>query len=275
MTDQTHYDQVKASADWLQERLPEHPEVALILGSGLGALCEDFDEPLGFDYADVPGFPESAVVGHEGRLVFGYLSGKPVLAMQGRVHYYEGWSLRELTFPVRVFGVMEIEKLLVTNSAGGSNPDYEPGDLMVITDHLNLTGVNPLRGENDERFGPRFPDMSYAYDPEVRKTILDAADALGYEVKQGVYAGMSGPSYETPAEIKMVQVLGGDAVGMSTVPEVVVANHMGIKIGGISCITNYAAGISDAKLDHSEVKEVASRVRDKFCSLVEKTVELL
>ncbi len=269
------YDRVQSTVQWLEDRIPTVPEVALILGSGLGALCEQFDEAISMDYREVPGFPVSAVEGHAGKLVYGKLADKPVIAMQGRVHYYEGWSLEELTFPVRVFGLMGIETLLVTNSAGGSNPEYVPGDLMAITDHLNLTGVNPLRGANDERFGPRFPDMSYAYDPEVRQTILDAAEALGYELKQGVYAGMAGPSYETPAEIRMVQTLGGDAVGMSTVPEVIIANHGGMNVGGISCITNLAAGLGAEKLDHAEVKEVAARVREKFTSLVCKTVELL
>lgn len=269
------YDQAKASAQWIQERIPETPEIALILGSGLGGLCDDFDDAVALDYSDVPGFAESAVEGHEGRLVYGKLAGKPVLAMQGRVHYYEGWSLTELTFPVRVFGLMGIDNLLVTNSAGGANPDYVPGDLMVITDHLNLTGVNPLRGANENRFGPRFPDMSYAYDPQIRETILGAASELGYELKQGVYAGMAGPSYETPAEIRMIHTLGGDAVGMSTVPEVIVANHMGINVGGISCITNLAAGLGTERLDHEEVKEVAAMVREKFSALVCKVVEMM
>jgi purine-nucleoside phosphorylase len=274
-TTQDLYDQAQASADWINERIPTTPAIAMILGSGLGALCDDFEESISLDYSDVPGFPESAVEGHEGKLVFGKLAGKTVIAMQGRVHYYEGWALEELTSPVRIFGLMGIETLLVTNSAGGANPDYEPGDLMLITDHLNLTGVNPLRGANDDRFGPRFPDMSYAYDPQIREMILAAASELGYELQQGVYAGMAGPSYETPAEIRMIQTLGGDAVGMSTVPEVIVANHMGMKVGGISCITNLAAGLGTERLDHAEVKEVAARVREKFTSLVRKAVELL
>lgn len=275
MTDTTLYDKASTTVAWLEERLPDVPEIALILGSGLGGLCDEFEDATSFDYHDVPGFPVSAVEGHAGKLVYGKLAGKSVLAMQGRVHYYEGWTLEEVTFPVRVFGLLGIDKLLVTNSAGGSNPEYVPGDLMVITDHLNLTGVNPLRGDNDERFGPRFPDMSYAYAPEVRETILQAANELGFELQQGVYAGMAGPSYETPAEIRMVQTLGGDAVGMSTVPEVIVANHGGMTVGGISCITNLAAGLGSERLDHAEVKEVAARVREKFTELVRKTVELL
>ncbi|MFW5968847.1 MAG: purine-nucleoside phosphorylase, partial [Persicimonas sp.] len=268
MSQQTLYEEVKESADWILEQIPESPEIALILGSGLGGLCDDFDDAVALDYSDVPGFPESAVEGHAGRLVYGTLADRPVIAMQGRVHYYEGWSLERLTFPVRVFGLIDVDTLLVTNSAGGANPEYRPGDLMVITDHLNLMGANPLHGENDDRFGPRFPDMSYAYDPQVRETILEAADELDMSLRQGVYAANAGPTYETPAEVRMVQTIGGDAVGMSTVPEVIVANQSGMNVGGISCITNMAAGLTAERLDHSEVEETATRVREKFSALV-------
>lgn len=269
------YDQVKGSVDWLRERIPGVPEVAMILGSGLGALCDEFEDSISLDYSEIPGFSESGVEGHAGKLVYGRLSGKNVIAMQGRVHYYEGWSLDEVTFPVRVFAIWGIKRLLVTNSAGGANPDYTPGELMVITDHLNLTGVHPLRGANDARFGTRFPDMSYAYDPAFREAILSAGQSLGLSLRSGVYAGMSGPSYETPAEIRMIQTLGGDAVGMSTVPEVIVANHGGMQVGGISCITNLAAGLGTERLNHEEVKETADRVRAEFSALVRKTVEIL
>lgn len=269
------YEQVQGTVKWLQERIPGVPEVAMILGSGLGALCDEFEDAISLDYSDIPGFSESAVEGHEGKLVYGRLSGKNVIAMQGRVHYYEGWTLDEVTFPVRTFALWGIKRLLVTNSAGGANPDYTPGELMVISDHLNLTGVHPLRGPNDDRFGTRFPDMSYAYDPEFRETILKAGETLGISLRTGVYAGMSGPSYETPAEIRMIQTLGGDAVGMSTVPEVIIANHGGMQVGGISCITNLAAGLGTERLNHEEVKETADRVRAEFTSLVRKTVEIL
>jgi len=269
------YDQVKGTVDWLQERIPGVPEVAMILGSGLGALCEEFEDSISLDYSQIPGFSESGVEGHAGKLVYGRLSGKNVIAMQGRVHYYEGWTLDEVTFPVRTFALWGIKRLLVTNSAGGANPDYTPGELMVITDHLNLTGVHPLRGANDARFGTRFPDMSYAYDPAFREAILRAGKSLGISLRAGVYAGMSGPSYETPAEIRMIQTLGGDAVGMSTVPEVIVANHGGMQVGGISCITNLAAGLGTERLNHEEVKETADRVRAEFSALVRKTVEIL
>jgi len=269
------YDQVKGTVEWLQERIPGVPEVAMILGSGLGALVDEFEDAISLDYSQIPGFSESAVQGHAGKLVYGRLSGKNVIAMAGRVHYYEGWTLDEVTFPVRTFALWGIKRLLVTNSAGGANPEYTPGELMVISDHLNLTGVHPLRGENDERFGTRFPDMSYAYDPEFRAVILKAGEELGLSLRTGVYAGMSGPSYETPAEIRMIQTLGGDAVGMSTVPEVIVANHGGMQVGGISCITNLAAGLGTERLNHDEVKETADRVRGEFTSLVRKTIEIL
>ncbi|MGM0558486.1 MAG: purine-nucleoside phosphorylase [Myxococcota bacterium] len=277
MTDEkdAYFDSITESADWLAERADIQPEIAMILGSGLGALAEELEDAQAFDYHDIPGFPVSAVEGHAGELVFGRLSGKDVVVMSGRVHYYEGWTMKEVCFPTRVFAMMGIETLLVTNSAGGSNPDFVPGDLMLITDHLNLTGENPLRGENDERLGPRFPDMTEAYTGEVRQTILRAATDLSLDIRQGVYAGMAGPTYETPAEIRMVQTIGGDAVGMSTVPEVIAANHSGMRVGGVSCITNFAAGLGEDKLDHAEVKEVATRVREKFSSLVRKTVELL
>jgi purine-nucleoside phosphorylase len=271
----TYFESINDSAGWLSERADIQPDIAMILGSGLGALAEELEDRQAFDYHDIPGFPVSAVEGHAGELVFGRLSGKDVVVMSGRVHYYEGWTMKEVCFPTRVFAMMGIRTLFVTNSAGGANPDFVPGDLMLITDHLNLTGDNPLRGENDDRLGPRFPDMTEAYTGEVRQTILRAATELSLDIRQGVYAGMAGPTYETPAEIRMVQTIGGDAVGMSTVPEVIAANHSGMRVGGVSCITNLAAGLGQEKLDHAEVKEVAARVREKFSSLVRKSVELL
>lgn len=275
MSQTTLYDRARETADWLNERAREKPVVALILGSGLGDLADTLDDRVSLPYQDVPHFPVSGVEGHAGNMVFGEFSGRYVCIMQGRVHYYEGWSDDEVTFPVRVLGLMGIERLLITNSAGGINPDFQPGDLMLITDHLNLTGYNPLHGENDDRFGPRFPDMSDAYDREMRETIIRAAREINIPLKSGVYAGMEGPSYETPAEIRMIKTIGGDAVGMSTVPETIVANHMGLKVGGISCISNLAAGISKRKLSHAEVKATANTVRETFSSLVHKTVELI
>jgi purine-nucleoside phosphorylase len=267
----TLFDDVSETTDFLEERIDETPEIAMILGSGLGALADELDEPTALPYSEIPHFPVSAVEGHAGELVFGELEGTPVVVMSGRVHYYEGWDLDEVTFPVRTFGLMGIEQMIVTNSAGGANPDFTPGDLMLITDQINLTGVNPLRGENDERFGPRFPDMSDAYAERLRAKAEQAADELGIDLQHGYYAGLSGPTYETPAEIEMIQTLGGDAVGMSTVPEVIVANHMGMDCLGISCITNLAAGLQES-LDHEEVKETAGKARQKFASLVRTTV---
>ncbi|MFB6350577.1 MAG: purine-nucleoside phosphorylase, partial [Bradymonadaceae bacterium] len=243
-------------------------------GSGLGALADEIEDAESFDYDRIPHFPVSAVEGHAGELVFGTLEGKRVAAMSGRVHYYEGWSLDQVTFPVRAFGQMGADQLLVTNSAGGANPDFSPGDLMLITDHINITGVNPLRGDNDPRFGPRFPDMSDAYTERLREVAEATAEELEIDLRQGVYTGVAGPSYETPAEINMIQTIGGDAVGMSTVPEVIVANHMDLDVLGISCITNMAAGLQET-LDHDEVKEVAARVRSKFTTLVRQTLSRL
>lgn len=266
------YERARGSADWLEQRTETSPDVAMILGSGLGALAEEVERPQSFAYGDIPHFPVSAVESHAGELVVGELEGVDVAIMSGRVHYYEGWSMKEVTFPVRTFGVLGMEKLVVTNSAGGANPAFSPGDLMLITDHLNLTGATPLRGANDERLGPRFPDLSDTYSPELRELASEAAGDLDIDLRRGVYAGMAGPAYETPAEIKMIQAIGGDAVGMSTVPEVLAAAHMGMEILGISCITNMAAGLQES-LDHDEVKEVASRVRDKFIGLVRATLQ--
>lgn len=268
------YKKINEAVEFLKQFVSEAPEIAMILGSGLGALGDELKNATKISYSKIPNFPTSAVEGHAGNLVFGELAGKKVVVMQGRVHAYEGWTSNELTFPVRVFSEMGIQKLIVTNAAGGISTDFKPGDLMLITDHLNLTGQNPLVGENDSRFGPRFPDMSEAYCRKGRQAIIDAARKLNIPLKAGVYAGMLGPSYETPAEIRMIATLGGDVVGMSTVPEVIVANHMGMQVSGISCVSNLAAGISSTKLSHEEVKETAQLVRETFIQLVTKTVEI-
>ncbi len=275
MTASPLYDRALETANWLKERAAGEPTVGLILGSGLGELADSLRDGVRIPYAEVPHFPVSNVEGHAGNLVMGTFSGKYVVFMQGRVHYYEGWTPEEVTFGVRVLHLMGIDKVIITNSAGGINPDFKAGDLMLITDHINLTGYVPLRGENDERFGPRFPDMSHAYDPWMRDRIIEAAREMNIPLKSGVYAGFAGPCYETPAEIRMTGIMGGDAVGMSTVPEAIVANHMGMKVGGISCISNLAAGIAQHKLSHGEVKATANLVRETFGSLISKTVELL
>ena len=266
------YDRASETADILRQSTDIRPRVAMILGSGLGALADELEDANSIDYSELPGYPVSGVEGHAGELVFGRLEGVEVVVMCGRAHYYEGWTMEEVTFPVRTFSLLGVDHLVVTNSAGAANPDYVPGDLMIIRDHLNLTGDNPLRGPNEEQFGPRFPDMSDPYDSDLRQLIRDVAHDRGIDVKEGVYAGMAGPTYETRAEVTMVRNIGGDAVGMSTVPEVIVANHCGMKVAGISCITNMAAGLSADKLSHDEVKETADRVRSIFVGLVRNFV---
>lgn len=244
------------------------PLVGVILGSGLGAFADGFEQPVAIPYSALPDFPQSSVPGHAGRLVLGQRHGVSLVAMQGRVHFYEGYQPWQVGFPTRVLCRLGIKALVVTNAAGGINLGYRPGDLMAMTDHLNLAGYNPLVGPNDERLGPRFPDMSRAYDPGLLEVLRRAAKAERVALKEGVYASLSGPSYETPAEIRMLRTLGADAVGMSTVPEVIVASHMGVKVAGVSCITNLAAGLGTEKLSHDEVAQTANLVKDVFTRLL-------
>lgn len=253
---------------YLRQKVSINPKVGLILGSGLGQLAEEISSPQIVSYSELPHFPVSTVEGHKGQLVVGELAGKQVVTMQGRFHYYEGYSLEEVTYPVRVMKQMGVETLIVTNAAGGVNRQFRAGDLMLITDHINLIGANPLRGPNADRLGPRFPDMSEAYNKELRQQCLAVAREEGIQLRQGVYAGLSGPSYETPAEIKFLHIIGADAVGMSTVPEVIVANHSNMRVLGISCITNMAAGVLPQKLSHHEVMETAERVKATFTRLI-------
>lgn len=262
------YSRVEAAAAHLRDAFGEAPAVAAVLGSGLSRFADRLGDATTIRYPDVPGWPASSVVGHRGALVVGELGGKRVAAMAGRVHMYEGYGPEVVVFGVRTLRLWGVETLIVTNAAGGIAPHLKPGDLMLITDHLNLQARSPLVGANDERFGPRFPDMTDAYDPGLREVALAAARGKGIELKEGVYAGLLGPSYETPAEVRMIRTLGGDAVGMSTVPEVIAARHMGMHVVGISCISNLAAGISDQPLDHAEVTETADRVREQFESLL-------
>ncbi|HEX2271366.1 MAG TPA: purine-nucleoside phosphorylase, partial [Pyrinomonadaceae bacterium] len=243
------YERAEHAARTVRVRLTVEPRIAIVLGSGLGAFADDFEEAVRIPYEEIPGFPRSTVGGHTGRLVAGKVDGVPLLAMQGRVHYYEGYSLEEVTFPVRTFKLLDIKTLVLTNASGGINVQLTQGGLMVITDHLNLMGDNPLRGPNDERFGPRFPDMSAVYSPALQELVVEEAKAIGVEVRRGIYGGLSGPSYETPAEIHLLRTLGADAVGMSTVPEAIVARQMNMEVLGISCITNMAAGIGDEPID--------------------------
>ena len=265
----------KKAAEFIEKRLAQKASIALILGSGLGALADNLDSPVYIDYSDVPGFPKSTVAGHNGRLVCGKLNGVNILAMQGRFHYYEGYDMRTITFPVRVMKLLGTKKLIVTNAAGGVNKAFGPGDLMLISDHIKLVADTPLRGQNDDSFGPRFNDMSEAYSKELIRTAKAASAELGIKLQSGTYMFMPGPSYETPAEINAARVLGADAVGMSTVPEVITANHCGIKVLGISCITNMAAGILDQPLDHSEVMITAEKARENFISLISLIVKII
>lgn len=246
------------------------PKLGIILGSGLGGFADSLERAVVIPYAELPDFPQSSVLGHAGRLVLGYLGSVPVVAMQGRVHFYEGYAPWQVGFPARVLCALGIKALTVTNAAGGINLKFAAGDLMAMTDHLNLSGYNALVGPNDETLGPRFPDMSHAYDPKLLEVLRAAAKAEKVALQEGVYVCLSGPTYETPAEIRMLRTLGGDAVGMSTVPEVMVAAHMGVKVAGISCITNLAAGISPHKLSHDEVSETANRVKDVFTRLLRR-----
>ncbi len=257
---------------WVHGKTDLEPAAGVVLGSGLGDFAGRLSRPVTIAYEEIPYFPVSRVPGHPGRLVVGEVDGEagpvPVVAMEGRVHGYEGWSPEDVAFGARVLCTLGIRALLVTNAAGGVNPSFAPGDLVRITDHLNLSGQNPLAGENDERLGPRFPDLSDAYDPRLGAVLDATAEALGVSLRTGVYACMPGPSYETPAEVRMLRALGADLVGMSTVPEVIAARHMGVPVAGISVVTNYGAGLARRPLSHEEVAETAGRVRDRLAPLV-------
>ncbi|WP_297436556.1 purine-nucleoside phosphorylase [uncultured Clostridium sp.] len=266
---------IKVAADYILEKSNYKPELALILGSGLGAIADTIEDAEYYNYSEIPGFPVSTVEGHAGRLVIGKLEGKVVVAMQGRFHYYEGYNMQEVTFPVRVMKLIGCEKLIVTNAAGAVNANYTPGDLMIITDHINFAGANPLIGRNLNEFGTRFPDMSDAYDKALRSKVKKIASDLGMELREGVYAMFSGPTYETPAEIRMARTFGADAVGMSTVPEVIIAKHSGLQVVGISCMTNMAAGILDQPLNHEEVMETSEKVRANFIKLMQNIIKNL
>ena len=269
------YNQIQNAASFINDKLKQQPKIGLILGSGLGVLADDIENPVKIPYNEIPGFPVSTVEGHAGQLVCGQLSGVEVIAMQGRFHFYEGYSMDKVTFPVRVMKELGIEKLIVTNAAGGVNESFEPGDLVIITDHINNMGTNPLIGPNDSRFGVRFPDMSEAYSKKLRAVAKEVADKNNLHVKEGVYFGNPGPVYETPAEVRMIRTMGGDAVGMSTVPEVMVARHSGLEVLGISCISNMAAGILDQPLSHDEVIETSEKVKSSFLLLVNEIVKTL
>jgi len=265
---------LKKASDFINSKLDFKPDLGMVLGSGLGVLGDEVENPIIIKYDEIPGFPKSTVEGHAGQLVAGTLEGKKVLVMQGRFHYYEGYSYETVVFPVRVMKLLGIDKFLVTNAAGGINRDFSAGALMLISDHIHFDMDSPLRGQNIGEFGPRFPDMSDAYKKSLRIMAKEAGKSLNIPLHEGVYAFMGGPSYETPAEVRMAGILGADAVGMSTVPEVIVAAHAGMDILGITCVTNMAAGILDQPLNHAEVVEVAARVRDDFIALVRKILTM-
>jgi purine-nucleoside phosphorylase len=266
------YDRAKEAADAVRARIGIVPETAIVLGSGLGDFANTLENSVAMPYESLPHWPASRVVGHEGKLVVGRAAGRPIAALAGRCHVYEGHDLRTVTFAVRALGLLGIRTLILTNAAGGVNTGFAQGALMVIDDHINLTGGNPLVGPNDDRFGPRFPDMTQVYSARLRGLADAAAAALGITLSHGVYAALVGPSYETPAEIRYLRTIGADAVGMSTVPEAIVARHMDIDVLGISCITNMAAGVLPRPLDHAEVMETARRVRGQFIGLLEGIV---
>lgn len=256
------------AAKFIQGKSRLRPTIAVVLGSGLGAFAEELTDAVQISYRRIPHFPQSTAIGHAGRLVIGESGAVPIVAMQGRVHYYEGYSLKDVIFPMRVLNRLGIHAVILTNAAGGINLSFEQGTLVVIRDHINLQGTNPLSGPNDERFGTRFPDMTEAYWKPYRTAALEEAGRLGIAMHEGVYAAMPGPSYETPAEIRYLRTIGADLVGMSTVPEVIAARHMGMRVLGISCVTNMAAGILDKPIHHEEVLRTGERVKRQFVALL-------
>jgi purine-nucleoside phosphorylase len=268
-------DAINEAVAFIRSKSTLQPEVGLILGSGLGHVVDAVDAEVAIPYGDIPGARASTVLGHQGKLILGRARGAAVAVMQGRVHFYEGYEMDEVMFLTRVLGRLGIRQLVVTNAAGGVNTSYTPGDLMLISDHINLMGVNPLRGKNLDDLGVRFPDMSDAYAEDLREVAKEVAKSQGLPLQEGVYLGLSGPTYETPAEIRAFRILGADAVGMSTVPEVIAASHMQIPVLGISCITNMAAGILKQKLTHQEVMDTTTRVQGQFTDLVLGILEKL
>ena len=264
---------LQETVDFLDRELGTAPALAMILGSGLGDFVEAINDRQVLSYSDIPSFPMSAVVGHLGQLSYAKWKGVGFCALQGRVHFYEGYPMAEIVFPVRSLALWGVKEFVITNAAGAVNSRLSPGDLMLLSDHINLLGENPLTGENLSHLGPRFPDMTIAYDPVWRTRARQCARQLGFSLREGVYGAVKGPCYETPAEIRMLRILGADAVGMSTVPEVIALNHMSRRVLGISCITNMAAGMRNEKIDHEEVLEVGRRVKRRFAQLLTRLLE--
>jgi purine-nucleoside phosphorylase len=260
------------AAKFILRKTKLRPKIALVLGSGLGAFADEFSNATRIPYAKIPNFPRSTAIGHAGQLVLGQVDGIPVAGMQGRVHLYEGYSPKQVAFPARVFARMGVQAIIVTNAAGGINLGYSEGALVALRDHINLQGVNPLVGPNEDRFGPRFPDMTRAYDPDFRHFVAEEGKKLSLDLHEGVYLALAGPNYETPAEIHAFRTLGADLVGMSTVPEVLAARHSGIRVLGISCVTNMAAGITGKQLTAEEVFETGAKVKTQFISLLKAVI---
>lgn len=263
------------ASDFIEARVPYRPSLAVVLGSGLGAFADALSDAAVIRYEEIPGWPQSTAVGHAGKLVTGLLDGLPVAALSGRVHLYEGYTAQQVVYGVRTLGIMGIESLVLTNAAGGVNPAYRPGQLVLISDHINLTGQNPLTGPNDDSLGVRFPDMSEAYSKRYREIAREAGKEMGLDLAEGVYAALLGPSFETPAEIRYLRTIGADLVGMSTAPETIAANHMEMKVLGISCVTNFAAGVREQKLDHKDVLEVGERVKGSMVELLRRVLPRL
>ena len=279
------FERAVEAADFIKSKYAKPIKTAVVLGSGLGAFAGELTNATTIPYEEIPHFARSTVEGHAGRLVLGELDGRPIACQQGRFHYYEGYSMEDVTFPIRVFGSMDIENVILTNAAGSLSTEMKPGSLMLIGDHINCIGENPLRGPNDNRWGPRFPDMTEVYDRSYQDIVVEAAEAIANErvasgadkqktdfLHRGIYCGLSGPTYETPAEIRMYRLLGADALGMSTVPEAIIARHQGIKVIGISCITNFAAGMTDGEIDHNHVMETGAMVAEVFGELLRRVV---
>jgi purine-nucleoside phosphorylase len=264
-----------SAESFLKSRLTKNPRVAVVLGSGLGAFADTLDTPIAVPYADIPGWPKSTAVGHAGKLIFGDVSGHHVAVLAGRAHLYEGYTAEQSVFGIRTLGRLGIESVILTNAAGGINPKFGAGQLVLISDHINLLGQNPLTGPNDDSLGPRFPDMSEAYSQKYREFARAAGKEMGLELPEGVYAAVPGPSYETPAEIRYLRTIGADLVGMSTIPETIAANHQGMKVLGISCVTNAAAGVLDQKLNHTEVLEVGERMKGTLIELLRRVIPKL
>ena len=279
------FEKATQASDFIRAKFSDPIATAVVLGSGLGSFADEIEKPVALSYSEIPHFSISTVEGHAGRLVLGYIAGTPIAVQQGRFHYYEGYSMEQVTFPMRVFGRLGVRNLILTNAAGSLDPEMRPGSLMLIADHLNCMGVNPLRGPNDNRFGPRFPDMTAVYDKQLAGLVNDVANEISLDrfqsgldktktdfLHRGIYCALSGPTYETPAEVRMYRLLGANAVGMSTVPEAIVAHHQGMKVVGISCISNFAGGRPGEPIDHSEVMEIGERISAIFKELLRRVI---